>query len=330
MKVLVADDSPLLRAAVGKLLVEAGYEVVPAEDGIEAIQHFYSDQPDLVLLDIQMPKMNGYVVCRLIKEDWSAAHVPVLILTVRDSAEDRYWAQRSGADGYLTKDSLGEELLSSIQGALAGRALSELLGDGSPRRSLEESDVLSRVCDLLDRQLFEATIVNDIITMGSRTFDVHTTVEQTLVILRRFVEYDLAGILLDTERRFAYRCDRTVGRADFEEFRSLARQEWRQLAGGDLLDEDEVVVWCLGGAEVLEDGEGGGWPSFFSMPLRSRGEVLAMLVIGARRAGAYGDKVTRTLRLIESPIATVLESAQHYQRLLEQEARLSLSALSQD
>ena len=76
MKVLVADDSAVLRAAVTKLLEGDGYEVVVAEDGVDAITKFYEEQPDLVLLDVQMPKLNGYVVCRLLKEDPIAASIP--------------------------------------------------------------------------------------------------------------------------------------------------------------------------------------------------------------------------------------------------------------
>ncbi len=106
MKILVADDSPVIRTAVSVILNEAGFEVVTAEDGIDTIQKFYAERPDLLVLDIQMPKMTGYMAARLLKEDWSVAHVPILILTAHDSAEDRYWADKSGADGYLTKETL--------------------------------------------------------------------------------------------------------------------------------------------------------------------------------------------------------------------------------
>ena len=163
MKVLVADDSPVIRAAVTSLLHEAGFEVVTASDGFEAIRVFYAELPDLVLLDIKMPKMTGYVVCRLIKEDYTVAHIPVLILTALDSAEDRYWSEKSGADGYLTKESLGQDLVGVIRSARATRALSELNRDQTPQQ-LDTVDVLARVTDLLDRKLFDATIVNDIIT----------------------------------------------------------------------------------------------------------------------------------------------------------------------
>ena len=115
MRILLADDSAVIRVAVSSLLAREGHEVIVAEDGVEAIQRFYENPPGLVLLDIQMPKVSGYLVCRLIKEDWSVANIPVLMLTARDTAEDRYWADKSGADGYLTKENLGEGLLGAIR-----------------------------------------------------------------------------------------------------------------------------------------------------------------------------------------------------------------------
>ena len=76
MKVLIADDSPVIRHAVSALLNGAGIEAITAEDGIEAIRKFYSELPDLVLMDIQMPRMTGYVACRLLKEDWAGLELP--------------------------------------------------------------------------------------------------------------------------------------------------------------------------------------------------------------------------------------------------------------
>ncbi|NIS31097.1 MAG: response regulator, partial [Actinobacteria bacterium] len=65
MKILVADDSPSFRAALTRMLVEAGYEVVRARDGVEALSVFYVEQPDVVLLDLLMPRLTGWVVCRI-------------------------------------------------------------------------------------------------------------------------------------------------------------------------------------------------------------------------------------------------------------------------
>src|SRR3989304_3683686 len=75
------------RGTVAFLLASAGIEVVSAEDGVQALQVFYAKRPDLVLMDLRMPRMNGYVACRVIKEDLQVGHGPVLILTAHDSFE---------------------------------------------------------------------------------------------------------------------------------------------------------------------------------------------------------------------------------------------------
>jgi DNA-binding response OmpR family regulator len=329
VKILVADDSPVIRAAVGSLLKEAGYEVITAEDGIEAIQQFYSQVPDLVLLDIKMPRMSGYVACRLIKEDWSVAHIPILILTALDSAEDRYWSEKSGADGYLTKESLGDELLTAIRSARASRALSELSTGEVEEQQLDQVDVLARVTELLDRKLFDATIVNDIVTMATRAADLPVTLQESLQILRRFVDYDLAGIALSAERRLATRSDSQLSRGEFDHFRTLAAGHLEQLASLSV-SPDELGVWRFGEEEFVDGDTGDGWPSFFAMALRSRGQVLGILAVASRKPGVFTPQVARTLRMVEFPLAAVIDSAYHHQKLLEQEARLSLSSLYGD
>lgn len=330
MKVLIADDSPVLVTALRKLLEQSGYEVVAAMDGLEAVQCFYQENPDLVLLDIQMPKLHGYVVCRLLKEDPASRHIPVLILTGRDSAEDRYWGDRSGADGYLTKESMGDELLDAIQSALASRALSDMGRVEPLPQSLDESDVLSRVCEVLDRKLFEATIVNDIVGVGVRAMDLEATVAEALNILRRIVDFEAGGVVLPNERRLLVRFDKPISTGDFEEFRSLSALRCRQFTTADITVEDLGVSLINDtGDRSLDDPalDDKGWPSFAVAPLWSRGEVVGVLVLGSQREGAFDDGTDRTLRTVEPHVASVVDSARHYQKLLEQEARSSLSSL---
>ncbi len=326
MRVLIADDSPVLRTAVTALLANAGYQVISAEDGIEAIQLFYSERPDLVILDIQMPKMNGYMACRLIKEDWSVAHIPILILTAHDSAEDRYWSEKSGADGYLTKEALGDGLLRAIRTARASRALSELSGREVMPEQLDTVDVLARVTELLDRKLFESTIVNDIMTMATKATELRTIISNTLVLIRRFVEYDVAGIAVPAEKLLALRCDVPFSRGDLEHFRRLAVGHLDQV-GSVALSPEELNMWGVEPGDLVDEENLDGLPSFFSLTLRARGEMLGTLALAARRAGAFTPNVARTLRLIEFPLSAVLDSALHHQKLLEQEARISLSSL---
>src|SRR5213082_175175 len=97
-KILIADDSALVAAMLSNILRGAGYEPIRAKDGIEATQLAYSQVPDLILLDIFMPRMNGYQACRLLKNDAAVAGIPVVILTGSDSSSAEFWSLETGAN----------------------------------------------------------------------------------------------------------------------------------------------------------------------------------------------------------------------------------------
>ena len=85
-KILIADDSATV-VDILKHILEDQFQIITAKDGIEAIEKVYQENPDLVILDILMPKMNGYQVCRLLKADPPTAELPVLILSIKDQKE---------------------------------------------------------------------------------------------------------------------------------------------------------------------------------------------------------------------------------------------------
>src|SRR5947207_2790176 len=102
-KILVADDSAVVAAMLTNMLQGEGYQIVRAADGIEATQRAYSEMPDLILLDIFMPRMNGYQACRLLKNDPAVAGIPVIILTGSDSTSAEFWSLQTGANAFMTK-----------------------------------------------------------------------------------------------------------------------------------------------------------------------------------------------------------------------------------
>lgn len=330
MKILVADDSPVLRTAVTRLLEPAGYEVVLASDGIEAITNFYEERPDLVLLDVQMPKLIGYVVCRLIKDDPAVAHIPVLILTARDTEEDRYWGKRSGADGYLTKDALGDGLIAHIRTILATRALHSLAGTETvDHPTLGETDVLTRVCEMLDRKLFEATVVNELTSIGTRSMELRTSVSEVLKSVRRLIAYDIGSIVLADDMTMFVHPTAERSPEEYEDLHMRTVRKLRSVSGEDVEPAELTMVFLN---DVLPDLNGAPdqLGSFYAAPLEVRGEVVGILVLAARRPGVFTEAVLRTLGTIIPPIAAVVESAKRYQEALIKEARSSLSSLSGD
>jgi DNA-binding response OmpR family regulator len=102
-KVLVCDDEPYIVESVSYVVRKAGFEVVVAEDGEEALEAGRREKPDLIFLDIMMPKITGYEVCRQLKEDPATKHTYIVMLTARGQEEDERKALEMGADEFMTK-----------------------------------------------------------------------------------------------------------------------------------------------------------------------------------------------------------------------------------
>ncbi|MCX7832181.1 MAG: response regulator [Actinobacteria bacterium] len=113
-KILVVDDSPTIREMIKGLLEKIGYEIEMASDGFEALEVVKKVLPDLIILDVNMPKMDGFRVCRLLKFDRNFRNIPIIMLTARDEEENIKIGIKTGADLYLTKPIEPEKLIEAV------------------------------------------------------------------------------------------------------------------------------------------------------------------------------------------------------------------------
>ena len=118
-RILLVDDSSLVLEMNKAQLEDAGFEVLIAKDGQEGLDLARKESPDAVLLDLMLPKLDGYKVCRLLKFDKAFEHIPVIIFSAKESEPDKKLAMQSGADAYLTKP-LDLELFAQTMQKLAG------------------------------------------------------------------------------------------------------------------------------------------------------------------------------------------------------------------
>lgn len=114
LKVMVIDDSKTIRKTAETLLKKVGCEVVTAEDGFEALPKINQYHPDIIFIDIMMPRLDGYQTCTLIKNNTAFKRTPVIMLSSKDGLFDRARGRIVGCDQYLTKPFTREELLGAI------------------------------------------------------------------------------------------------------------------------------------------------------------------------------------------------------------------------
>lgn len=115
VKVMVVDDSATIRRTAQTLLTKEGYAVVTAEDGFDALAKIVDHTPDLVLLDIMMPRLDGYQTCAVVKSNAAFQHIPVIMLSSKDGVFDKARGRLVGSENFVSKPFTRDDLLEVIR-----------------------------------------------------------------------------------------------------------------------------------------------------------------------------------------------------------------------
>jgi twitching motility two-component system response regulator PilH len=115
-RILIVDDSPSQLMGIRRIVEKLGHEAVTAEDGAQGVEVAKRELPDLILMDVVMPNLNGFQATRAITRESTTKHIPVILVTTKDQDTDRVWGMRQGAKAYLTKPFSEAELAEVITG----------------------------------------------------------------------------------------------------------------------------------------------------------------------------------------------------------------------
>ena len=170
-KILVVDDEPPIRDILMRNLEKEGYEVIEAADGVTAVNMELEEKPDLMILDIMLPKLDGLSVCKRVK---NSLNIPILMLTARDGEIDKILGLELGADDYITKPFSVRELVARVKANLRKVDISastqrlDVVGEENKKK---ENKIV--VNDLeLDLDRFEVKVRGEIIDLTLREFEV--------------------------------------------------------------------------------------------------------------------------------------------------------------
>ena len=334
---LIADDSPTVVTMLTYMLATLPCEVVAATDGVEAIKLSYKSQPDLILLDILMPKMNGYQVCRLLKDDEETRHIPIIMLTAKDQQSDRFWGLATGADEYIVKDFEDSALLDTVARYLARDTPHPVMTGKQTMRDITTVDVLTHANHLLDRQLYQSTITNRINKLAGSIQHFDETVLSVFELLNRILTFQVGAMYVQgtqaTPHRLYVYSPQTVSARMVEQIREQAiRKIWPSTA------KQQVEMHILHGT-IGEFGEQN-LLSVYGSPLVGQNREIGSLLLGDARKDKFSDEDRDVIQICSAEIAVVIDNARLYEanaRLyanLERELRrahdIQLSMLPQD
>jgi len=116
--ILIADDSPTEIYVLKKMLEKHAHQIITAEDGEQAIEITHKEKPDLILMDVVMPKLNGFQATRRLSRDPATQEIPIIIVSSKNQETDKLWGMRQGAKGYIGKPVTEEHLIAEINALL--------------------------------------------------------------------------------------------------------------------------------------------------------------------------------------------------------------------
>ncbi len=318
--VLVADDSPLVLRMIEKMLQGAGFGVVTAKDGLEAIEKAFAQDVSLVILDVMMPRMNGYQACRLLKSEPSTRGLPVVILTSKDQPGDRFWGLETGADHYVTKDADTQGILELVRKIMA----SPRPARGPAHR--DSVDILSRVNELLDRKLFETTLLSELGRVGRSLVSFDETFTSVMRVLSRAVDFSVGAMAFVDEDELAMfiALQRPMAPLALEEAKVRLLETVSRERGAPNFARVQARLFTLGTAEGAEETSLGGFAAY---PVRTNQSLAGVLAFAGKAAARIAGDSEAFLQIAAQQATIVMENSRLFDKVKSLSIRDSLTGL---
>jgi len=325
-RVLVADDSPLVLRLIEKMLSTAGLGVVTARDGLEAVEKAFGEDVSLVILDVMMPRMNGYQACRLLKTEPATRHVPVVILTSKDQAGDRFWGLETGADYYITKDADPQKIVALVKDILSGESPDRSTRAGEGQR--DSVDILSRVNELLDRKLYELTILSEIGAVSKSLVNFDETFTAVMSVVVRVVDFAVGAwaFVEDEELQVVLMVRRPLAAAAVDEAKARLLADIAKHRSGAPFARVQARLFAPSGAEAGAPEEAR-LEGFASFPVVRNGELAGLLAVGGRAAARIAGDTESFMAQVAHHAHIVLENSRLFDRIKNLSIRDSLTEL---
>ena len=171
--ILIVDDEKSIRELLAFNLEKEGYKIIEADNGIDAVDKALNQKPDLILLDVMLPRMDGISVCKKLRYALNINTVPILMISAKDTESDKIVGLEMGADDYITKPFQIREVMARIKANLRKAEITNINNEMNSSKEKEDKDDIIKVGDLsLDLKRVEAKVKDEVINLTKKEFDV--------------------------------------------------------------------------------------------------------------------------------------------------------------
>lgn len=322
-KILIVDDSDLVAGMLTEHLADSGFTVLREANGVDGIIAAYREIPDVIVMDVEMPVLQGYQASRLLKARRGVRDIPIIMHTSLSEDRDQFWARSSGADAFISKDFDNLEPLVEKARALAkhGPYQSAVIAEDAAR--IDRDSVTEMLGTVIDQQLFQSTILNELSGAGSCIESVRDTAEQVLFLMDKVCESHVAAVLLDCNREcLAYVLPGAgVNRTGAEDFLKICLDDFFAAFPDVARDRVQTVFMGADGRPDFDkiSLDARKVSSYLHVPLDGHCNPVGTLHTGNFTNNYFSDHICRNITVFARGAGGILENAMLLKNISEME-----------
>jgi two-component system cell cycle response regulator len=229
-KILLIDDSKTQLYSLKIILSKAGFDIITADNAINGIEMVYQNMPDLVISDIVMPSINGYQLCRLLKNDPATRNIPIVLLTILDGKIDKFWGLKAGAEKFLNKESEPENLIEEIKEILKNTPENHIKTE-TKNVTFSENAYHVKINQILDQSLIESTIMNDFRNLSEYIVDEEKLIDEIFSILDSILDFDSFAIFFNSANKKKKKELTFISNQNKNELQNLSLEFFKSILG---------------------------------------------------------------------------------------------------
>jgi two-component system cell cycle response regulator len=293
-------------------LEKQGFQVVTANDGVEGINKAYAELPNLIISDIIMPELNGYQLCRLLKNEEFTLHIPIILLTNLGQSQDKFWGIRAGADSYICKEADPRELLNQVNVLLKKKNNTFISSQEKEAKNYQNREgrmIHNKVNILLDKMLFDAILTGEIRKLANFVYSREKLVKEYFDLLRGVVDCCALAMIIFND----FKTNIMLNLTDILPDNELEKVKNFLMSRVKTVSERQEPQW-----EITDNGKkgepaGDTVKTLISVPIKHQDELLGELALFSFDQNAFENN-KRTLELLTGDFSTLLDLLLLYEK----------------